>query len=87
MAPLAFEPGPLARQQREAQARQAVAQVGQATASAQQAQISAPIPDFSKVTPATTTIQGDQSLFGSVLARRALEKAMDTVCRHDRASG
>jgi hypothetical protein len=52
---------------------------GKATASAQQAQISAPIPDFSKVTPATTTIQGDQSLFGSVLARRALEKAMDTV--------
>jgi len=70
---------PLARQQREAQTRQAVAQAGQATASAQQAQISALIPDFSKVTPGTTTIQGQQPLFGSVLARRALEQAMETV--------
>lgn len=70
---------PLARQQREAQARQAVAQADQATASAQQAQISALIPDFSKVTPGTTTIQGQQPLFGSALARRALEKAMETV--------
>jgi hypothetical protein len=72
---------PLARQQREAQARQAVAQADQATASAQQAQISALIPDFSKVTPGTTTIQGQQPLFGSALARLALEKAMETVAR------
>jgi hypothetical protein len=70
---------PLARQQREAEARKAVAQANQATASAQQAQISALIPDFSKVTPGTTTIQGQQSLFGSALARLALEKAMKTV--------
>jgi hypothetical protein len=70
---------PLARQQRQSQSRQAVAQANQATASAQQAQISALIPDFSKVTPGTTTIQGQQPLFGSALARRALEKAMETV--------
>lgn len=69
----------LARQQRQAQARQAVAQADQATASAQQAQISALTPDFSKITPGTTTIQGQEPLFGSALARRALEKAMETV--------
>jgi hypothetical protein len=70
---------PLARHQREAQARQAVAQADQAAASAQQAQIASLIPDFSKVTPGTTTIQSQQALFGSVLARRALEKAIDSV--------
>jgi trimeric autotransporter adhesin len=70
---------PLARQQRDAQARQAVAQANQATASAQQAQISALIPDLSNVTPGTTTVQGQQSLFGSTLARLALEKATKTV--------
>jgi trimeric autotransporter adhesin len=70
---------PLARQQRQAQARQAAAQADQATASAQQAQISALIPDFSKVTPTTTTIAGPQPLFGSALARRALEKAIESV--------
>lgn len=70
---------PLARQQREAQARQAVAAANQATTSAQQSQISALIPDLSKVTPSTTTIQGDQQLFGSALARLALEKAIETI--------
>jgi hypothetical protein len=70
---------PLSRQQREAQAQQAVTQAGQATAAAQQAQVSALIPDFSKVTAGTTTIQGDQPLFGSALARKALEKAVRGV--------
>jgi hypothetical protein len=70
---------PLARQQRDAAAQQAVAQAGQTTATAQQAQIASLIPDFSKVAPGTTTLQGDQPLFGSALARQALEKATETV--------
>jgi len=76
---LAERNSPLARQEREAQSHQAIAQADQATAAAKQAQISALIPDFSKVDRGSTTIQGQQAVGGSVLARRAIENAVNGV--------
>lgn len=70
---------PLSRQQREAAARQAIAQDEATTTSSQQSKISALMPDLSKVTPAATIIQGQQALFGSELARRALHGAVEQI--------
>ncbi len=69
----------LERQKQEAEAKQAVADADRATTEAQQAQIAALIPDLSKVDRGETKVSGDQAVYSSVLAHRALDTAVTHV--------
>jgi hypothetical protein len=66
---------PTARGQREAESRKATAEADKAAAAARREQLAALIPDFSKVQPGSLEVKGDQPMFGTALAQRALEAA------------
>ncbi|MGV8977232.1 MAG: hypothetical protein ACOH17_04240 [Cellulomonas sp.] len=75
----------LAKRQREAEARSAIAKADKETADSKLGQASALLPDLSKVSLGETTMTGDQPLFGSALAARALEAASHLVADKVRA--
>lgn len=69
----------LAIQQRDAATRKATVEAEKATAAAQRDQVAALIPDFSKVQRGSLEVKGDQPLFGTALAQRALDAAAETM--------
>jgi hypothetical protein len=73
-ASVAIDPA-LERKKIEAEARKATAEAEKAAADARRAEITALLPDFSKIAAPETKVTGDQPLFSSVLAHRALDKA------------
>lgn len=66
---------PLARQPHEAEMRKATPDADKAATAARRDQLAGLIPDFSKVQRGSLEIEGQQPLFGTALAHRALEAA------------
>lgn len=64
---------------RDAERAQKVAEAGKATAAAHQGQLASVIPDLSKLQPGSLEAKGDELLFGTALAQRALDSAAKTV--------
>jgi hypothetical protein len=75
----------LAKRQREAEARSAIAKADKDAAASRLGQVTAMLPDLSKVERGETTVSGDQALFGSALAARALKSAASKVAEKVKA--
>jgi len=71
--------GDLARQAREAAHRKTIAEADKVASDARQDQMTSLIPDLSKVERGKLDVSGDQPLFGSALAYRALQAAAAKV--------
>jgi hypothetical protein len=68
-----------AKKQREAESRKATAEAEKSTAAADRDRVAALIPDFSKVERGSLELKGDQPLFASPLANRALDEGAETL--------
>jgi len=71
--------GELARRQREADARKSIAEADRSEVEGRQAEIAGLVPDLGKVDRGETTLAGEQTMFASVLAHRALISAASTL--------
>lgn len=69
----------LARKQRDAEARKATAVAEKEAAEARRARLTGLLPDLSKVDRGETTVEGEQPMFGSVLAAEAADRAGFTI--------
>jgi hypothetical protein len=71
----------LAKAQREAEAQKVTAEANKSVAEARQGQIASLLPDLSKVDRGSLEVKGEQTLFGSELAQRALLAATNSVAK------
>jgi hypothetical protein len=75
----AWSSSPAGVAKRDAEARKAAAEADQAAVTAKRNEYTSLIPDFSKIERGSLDLKGDQPLFGTPLAQRALKEAAASV--------